>query len=129
LTAVPVLIMVFAGRGDVHDPHTAVFGALDPADQTPLHETIHGGTDRARGQIDDRPYRIDRQRPFVVFHALMAPSGLALALPWLCCGRTSSSTSDQPLAGYSTPALRRKLEEGRHRKTAPCSVTNIGNKK
>src|ERR1035441_4631263 len=56
---------VFAARGEVDDPHAAVFGALDAADQALLHETVHGGTDRARGQIDDRAYRIDRQRPFV----------------------------------------------------------------
>src|ERR1039457_1097719 len=33
--------------------------------QALLHETVHGDTDRACGQIDDWAYRIDRQRPFV----------------------------------------------------------------
>jgi hypothetical protein len=56
---------VFAARGKGHDPDAPIFGALDPADQALLHETVHGGTDRARRQIDDRAYRIDRQRTFV----------------------------------------------------------------
>src|SRR4029077_12461684 len=56
---------LFAARGEGDDPHTPVFGALDPADQALLHESLHGDTDRAWSQIDARAYRIDRQRPFV----------------------------------------------------------------
>jgi putative oxidoreductase len=56
---------VFAARGEGDNPHAPVFGAFHPADQALLDETVHGGTDRARGQIDDRAYRIDGQRPFV----------------------------------------------------------------
>src|SRR5258707_2502795 len=59
---------VFAAWGEGDDPDAPVFGALDPADQALLHETVHGDTDRAWGQIDDRAYRIDRQRPFVQQH-------------------------------------------------------------
>src|SRR5712691_13318314 len=44
------------GEGD--DPHAAVFGALDPADQALLHETVHNQSCRKCGQIDDRAYRI-----------------------------------------------------------------------
>src|SRR6266853_899550 len=51
------------GEGD--DPHAPVLGALDPAHQALLHETVHGDTDRTCGQIDDRAYRIDGQRPLV----------------------------------------------------------------
>ena len=40
-----------------------VFGALDPADQAFLDETVHGDADRTWGEIADRTYRIDRQRP------------------------------------------------------------------
>src|SRR6266581_7607441 len=51
------------GKGD--DPHAAVIGALDPADQALREEAVDSDTDRAWGQIDDWAYRIDGQRPFV----------------------------------------------------------------
>ena len=46
--------------------NSPVFGALNPADQAFLDEAVHSGTDRTRGQIDNRAYRIDGQRPFMV---------------------------------------------------------------
>jgi len=49
----------------ITDPHAPVFGALDPADQALRDEAVDSDTDRAWGQIDDRAYRIDGQRPFV----------------------------------------------------------------
>src|SRR6266705_1174285 len=56
---------VLPSRGEGNDPHAAVLGALDPADQALLHEAVDSDTDRAWGQIDDWAYRIDGQRPFV----------------------------------------------------------------
>src|SRR5260370_40689055 len=56
---------VSASRGEGDNPHAPVFGALDPADQALLHEPVHGDTDRSCGHIDDRPYRMARQTPFV----------------------------------------------------------------
>src|SRR6267142_6632979 len=56
---------VLAARGEGNDPHAPVFGALDPADKALRDEAVDSDTDRAWGQIDDRAYRIDGQRPFV----------------------------------------------------------------
>ncbi len=56
---------VLPSRGEGNDPHAAVLGALDPADQALLHEAVDSDTDRAWGQIDNWAYRIDGQRPFV----------------------------------------------------------------
>jgi phosphoglycerate kinase len=55
----------FAAWGEGNDPHAPVFGALDPADQALRDQAVDSDTDRARGEIDDRAYRIDGQRPFV----------------------------------------------------------------
>jgi hypothetical protein len=46
----------------------------------------------------------------LVFHALMAPSGLHWPSSSLHCGRRSSSTSVRPLPGYSRLAPRRMPE-------------------
>src|SRR6202049_4996606 len=54
-----------AACGEGNDPNASVFAALDPADQALRDEAIDRDTDRTRGQIDDRSYSIDRQRPFV----------------------------------------------------------------
>jgi hypothetical protein len=56
---------VFAARGEGDDPDAPVFGALNPADQAFLDEAVHSGTDRTRGQIDNRAYRVDGQWPFM----------------------------------------------------------------
>src|SRR6202011_826633 len=54
-----------AARCERNDTNPAVFAALYPADQPLREKAVHGDTDRTWGQIDDRAYRIDRQRPFV----------------------------------------------------------------
>src|SRR3979490_818538 len=51
------------GKGD--DTPPPVFRALNPGYQALRDEAVHSDTDRAWGQIDDRAYRIDGQRPFV----------------------------------------------------------------
>ena len=56
---------VLAACREGHDSHAPVLGALDPADQALGEEAVDGSTDRAWGQIDDRAYHIDGQRPFV----------------------------------------------------------------
>src|SRR5712692_1401355 len=56
---------VLAARGEGDDANAPVLGALDPADQAFRDETVHGNADRTWGEIDDRAYRIDRQRPLV----------------------------------------------------------------
>src|SRR5690348_5526256 len=56
---------ILALWGEGNDPNTSVFGALDPADQALRDEAVHRDTDRTRGQIYNRDYRIDGQRPFV----------------------------------------------------------------
>src|SRR5216683_2900409 len=56
---------VLSPRGESDDPHAPVFGALDPADQALRDETVHGNADRTWGEIDDRAYRIDGQRPLM----------------------------------------------------------------
>src|SRR5258706_14186027 len=43
-----------AAWSECDDPHAPVVGALDPADQALLHESVHADTDGAWGQIDDR---------------------------------------------------------------------------
>jgi nicotinamidase-related amidase len=48
-----------------NDTNPAVFAALYPADQPLREKAVHGDTDRTWSQIDNRAYRIDRQRPFV----------------------------------------------------------------
>jgi putative oxidoreductase len=55
-----------------------------------------------------------------VFHALMAPSGLPLALFVAVLWAVIFVDVRQLLPGCSSRARRRKSEEGRHRKTAPC---------
>src|ERR1700757_4437485 len=59
---------VLAARGEGDHPNAPVFGALDPADQAFLDETVDGNADRTRGEIDDRAYRIDGQRPLMEQH-------------------------------------------------------------
>src|SRR5580693_6666486 len=54
-----------AARCERNDTNPAVFAALYAADQPLREKAVHGDTDRTWGQIDDRAYRIDRQRPFV----------------------------------------------------------------
>src|SRR5258707_13963224 len=56
---------ILATWGEGNDPNAAVFGALDPADQTLRDEAIDSDTDRAWGQIDHWAYRIYGQRPVV----------------------------------------------------------------
>src|SRR5258708_32741762 len=56
---------IFGAWGEGDDPHAPVFGALDRADQALHDEAVDSSTDRAWGQIDDRAYHIDGQRPFV----------------------------------------------------------------
>ena len=40
-------------RGEGDDPNAPVFRALDAAHQARREKTVHGNTDRTRGQIDD----------------------------------------------------------------------------
>ena len=40
---------VLPSRGEGNDPHAAVLGALDPADQALLHEAVDSDTDREPG--------------------------------------------------------------------------------
>src|SRR5579862_6223278 len=54
-----------AARCERNDTNPAVFAALYPADQPLREKAVHGDTDRTGGQIDNRAYRIDGQRPFV----------------------------------------------------------------
>src|SRR5271168_3427343 len=54
-----------AARCERNDTNPAVFAALYPADQPLREKAVHGDTDRTWSQIDNRAYRIDRQRPFV----------------------------------------------------------------
>src|SRR5579863_5142740 len=54
-----------AARGERNDTNPAVFAALYAADEPLREKAVHGDTDRTWGQIDDRAYRIDGQRPFV----------------------------------------------------------------
>src|SRR6266850_7468117 len=59
---------VLAARGEGDDPNAPVLGALDSADQALRDETVHGNADRTWGEIDDRAYRIDGQRPLMEQH-------------------------------------------------------------
>src|SRR6266853_6398070 len=59
---------VLAARGEGDDPHAPVVGALHSADQALRDETVHGNADRTWGEIDDRAYRIDGQRPLMEQH-------------------------------------------------------------
>src|SRR5579863_3119383 len=54
-----------AARGERNDTNPAVFAALYAADEPLREKAVHGDTDRTWGQIDNRAYRIDGQRPFV----------------------------------------------------------------
>src|SRR5579859_3150687 len=56
---------ILAEWGERNDPNASVFAALHATDQALREEAVHGDTDRTWSQIDDRAYRIDRQRSFV----------------------------------------------------------------
>ena len=56
---------VLAAWGEGDDSNAAVFGALDPAHQALRDQAIDRDTDRAWGQINNRAYRVNGQRPSV----------------------------------------------------------------
>src|SRR5438445_1248942 len=105
---------VLAARGEGYDPNAPVLGALDSADQALRDQAVHGDTNRTWGQMDDRAYRVDGQRPLM--EQDLQHSEIRVAEPGLF--NTSCCVARQGLhrLQHDEPNVRRLLNALGHKK-------------